>query len=567
MQRGFLLMMMLTVFSLIIPSPHAAAESHYVSIKLVNYVGSPSELSIQVKGDYVTSGGTLIPSGSSVKVRVDNGQLSWNENTNQGTSVTFTPKTYNRDHYITIKDRSYLGEMTFTVENGNRVRPTNRLLLEDYVLGVVPQEMPVAWNLEALKAQAVLARTYVMGKLDQTIDDTVRYQVFGGLSTNSNVRKAVEETEGQVLKFNGKWVEAVYSSSNGGMLESNHHIWNSPPLAYLSAKPDPYDPKIQWNLDLHKVQIDLTDKDLTQPDSWWGAATEVNGEMAQSIKAWLMQNGYAGKEIKIVSIPHLSISEERTSGERRTRGSMAVDFMVRENGAVLPVSVFYEDIPISSIRNMIGTRFLRSTFIDSLTDNGTVFQFAGRGYGHGVGMSQYGAKSMADQGHSYRDILGFYFPGTELVGKKVVQDKPVPEEPVKEEPVKEEPKNPLPSRSDYTAQPVIRVVVNNEVQTYDIAPYIEEGRTMVPLRGIFEALGSDVVWDQRTKTVTAFKGATIVQLQIGSKVAQVNSKKVSLDAPARNKNGRTMVPLRFISEALGAIVEWDAQSRTVFVDL
>lgn len=561
-------MMMFAVLSLISPSLYAAAESPYVSIKLVNYVGSPKELSIQVKGDYVSQEGVSIPSGSSFKIRVENGQLSWNENTSQGTRVTFTPKVYDRDHYITINSRSYLGEMTFTIENGNRIRPINRLLLEDYVLGVVPQEMPASWNLEALKAQAVLARTYVMGKLDQPLDDTVRYQVFGGLSTNANVRNAVQETEGQVLKYNGKWVEAVYSSSNGGMLESNHHIWNSAPIPYLSAKADPYDPKIQWNLDLHKVQIDLTDKDLSQPDSWWGTTTEINGEMAQSIKAWIMQNGYAGKDIKIASIPHLSISEERTSGERRVKGSIAVDFLVKENGAAWPASVFYEDIPISSIRTLIGTRFLRSTFIDSLTDNGTVYQFAGRGYGHGVGMSQYGAKSMADQGHSYREILGFYFPGTELVSEKTepVREEPVSEEPVKEEPVKEEVKNTLPSRSEFTAQPVIRVVVNGEVQTYDTVPYIEAGRTIVPLRGIFEALGSEVVWDQRTQTVTAFKGETIIQLQIGSKVAQVNSQRVTLDAPARNKNGRTMMPLRFISEAMGAVVEWDAQSRTVFVD-
>ncbi|WP_422879851.1 copper amine oxidase N-terminal domain-containing protein [Neomoorella humiferrea] len=92
---------------------------------------------------------------------------------------------------------------------------------------------------------------------------------------------------------------------------------------------------------------------------------------------------------------------------------------------------------------------------------------------------------------------------------------------------------------------------------------VEQGRTLVPLRAIFEALGADVNWDAATQTVTGTKGATIVKLTIGSTIAYVSGQAVPLDVPGKILNGRTLVPLRFISESLGAEVVYDNSRITI----
>jgi len=111
----------------------------------------------------------------------------------------------------------------------------------------------------------------------------------------------------------------------------------------------------------------------------------------------------------------------------------------------------------------------------------------------------------------------------------------------------------------------VKVLVNEKELSFDVPPVIEEGRTLVPLRAIFEALGAEVDWDGDTKTVTATKGAITISLTIGEKTAYKNGGAVVLDVPGRIIEGRTLVPLRFVSEALGAEVEWEASTRTVTI--
>ncbi len=110
------------------------------------------------------------------------------------------------------------------------------------------------------------------------------------------------------------------------------------------------------------------------------------------------------------------------------------------------------------------------------------------------------------------------------------------------------------------------VVFDGETMTFDVEPYISEDRTMVPMRAIFEKAGATVIWDGDTQTVIAVKGndnATCVTLQIGNVSAFVNSNLITLDKPAEIVNDRTMVPLRFVMESLGADVTWDEATQTV----
>ncbi len=113
------------------------------------------------------------------------------------------------------------------------------------------------------------------------------------------------------------------------------------------------------------------------------------------------------------------------------------------------------------------------------------------------------------------------------------------------------------------AQGPITVLVDGRVLTLDVPPIQIEGRVLVPLRGIFERLGAGVIFDQAAQTVTARRGRVTIVLQLGSREARINDRIVLLDVPPLALRGRTMVPLRFISEALGARVDWDDRTRTV----
>jgi hypothetical protein len=112
---------------------------------------------------------------------------------------------------------------------------------------------------------------------------------------------------------------------------------------------------------------------------------------------------------------------------------------------------------------------------------------------------------------------------------------------------------------------MVRVFVDGSPVAFDQPPIITAGRVLIPLRGVFEQLGAFVQWNPAANTVLATRAGTEVQLTIGSRVAFVNGSQVALDVPAMIVAGRTLVPLRFVSEAMGAHVQWDAVGRTVLV--
>lgn len=108
------------------------------------------------------------------------------------------------------------------------------------------------------------------------------------------------------------------------------------------------------------------------------------------------------------------------------------------------------------------------------------------------------------------------------------------------------------------------VLLDGQAMTFDVPPVVEDGRTLVPMRAIFEAQGAAVAWEDAAQTVTAKKGDITITLVIGGK-ALVNDKEVALDVPAKLVNDRTLVPLRFVSEALGAKVDWAEATETVTI--
>ncbi len=111
----------------------------------------------------------------------------------------------------------------------------------------------------------------------------------------------------------------------------------------------------------------------------------------------------------------------------------------------------------------------------------------------------------------------------------------------------------------------ISVIIDGRSQTYDQDPVVQNGRTLIPLRGVFETLGANVTWNQKANKVTAKKGNHTIELTVGSKIAKVNGKNHTLDVEAKLINNRTMVPLRFVSESLGAKVNWNQSANKVTI--
>ncbi|MCL2200526.1 MAG: stalk domain-containing protein [Oscillospiraceae bacterium] len=111
----------------------------------------------------------------------------------------------------------------------------------------------------------------------------------------------------------------------------------------------------------------------------------------------------------------------------------------------------------------------------------------------------------------------------------------------------------------------IYVVLDGTRIIFDVPPQVVDGRTLVPLRAIFEALGAEVNWNEATQTVTATKGDTTVVLPIGSTSPTVSGQTVTIDVPASVLNGRTLVPLRFVAESFGVSVDWNSDTRTITI--
>ncbi|MFP3508817.1 SpoIID/LytB domain-containing protein [Peribacillus sp. SIMBA_075] len=403
------------------PSHEASAteESKTMEVKLKNYLGNQTSVKLTATGDYRTSGReTFIKEGEELTLKMESGKLGvYKDSKKMGSDASLKIIPVKQDALLSINGRPYTGSFLFTVEGGY-IRPINHVYIEDYLKGVVPREMPALWHSEALKAQAIAARTYALRHQSALIDDTVSYQVYGGADGHYQTNSAIEQTTGMVIKHDGEIIEAFFSSSNGGMTESNSNVWSSGnPLAYLPIKEDSYDTKTNWAITLDKQQIDLSKKDLSQPDEWWTSVQEKDKAVVPKLKVWLKNNGYAKQDIKIAEIPALTLTGKKTGG-RVTKGSIQINFYVRnlvdERGKLLEQKVSLTNVAASKIRGMVGQDVMKSYMVDHSSSNPSRIAIEGSGYGHGVGLSQVGAKNRAEAGQTYQEILGFYYPNTNI---------------------------------------------------------------------------------------------------------------------------------------------------------
>ncbi len=424
-------------FSLSMHGVQAAGET--VTVKLVNYVKDTTVLKFNVTGSYQIQGSEIEIESSNIgeySVKAESGDVVlYRGNTklnNFGSAMTLVPTITNAmDSFVAIGDKRYLGEMKFTVD-GKYIRPVNTLPMEEYLKGVVPSEMPAYWGtnggMEALKAQAVAARTFAFPRKDN-LTDSQSSQVYKGYDWYQTTNEAVDATAGKALKYDGNYIGAFYSSTNGGMVMSNTNSWGSSWIPYLQTKVDPYDERMitsydYWDYSLEKQQIDINKFDLKKPESWWSNVSELNVREIKNMKSWLVSKGKvkSSDELKITSIKHVDFTVPPFQSDQVLRGSVEFNYFLKtkdgfvkdSNGQIKTQTMKIEDTSYN-IRFMIGTTIMKSPYVKEIKDTKDSFIVSGSGFGHGIGMSQYGAYQQSKEGRNFDRILSFYYPETDLV--------------------------------------------------------------------------------------------------------------------------------------------------------
>ncbi len=326
-------------------------------------------------------------------------------------------------HWEDVKSRSYKGNIEF-INVGGKITVVNEVGIEQYLYGVVPSEMSSQSPMEALKAQAVLARTNVFSKVGKkyknkpySLSSDVYSQVYTGIDkVNESTSRAVDETRGLILTYNGKPVEALFHSVCGGYLESNDVIWSSIQLPYLKAKPCMPDGEFKYG-DLSKENNFRKWAD-SYPDSYCNLQGKVSGDklsFARKYFRWETKHTRKKLEGIIKSSTGTDIGDLKDVAVV-SRGPSGKAISVKVTGTKNSVTINKE----LNIRQKLSKPPLYSgNFYVKLGKKDksgypSDIVFKGAGFGHGTGMCQIGACGMADCGKKFQEILEFYFPGTRV---------------------------------------------------------------------------------------------------------------------------------------------------------
>lgn len=268
---------------------------------------------------------------------------------------------------LKLDGKAYRGSLVLHAE-GNTILAVNHLPMEAYLLGVVPAEMPASWSEEALKAQAVASRSYAFFHMQDAkeglwdLEDTEVDQVYGGKdSEKPKTTLAIYATKGQVILYGGRPAEALFHADSGGYTDSPGDVWK---------KDYPY---------LRSIN-----------DKFTSAGGPFTWEYFVASDRFFSRLRGAG--IKAGNEDEVRIAEKTKSGR------------------VQQVAVGDSFVSGTRLRQLLNPEEMKSAKYDVKECEGG-FLFYGKGYGHGVGLSQNGARQMAEMGYSYKDILKFYYRG------------------------------------------------------------------------------------------------------------------------------------------------------------
>ena len=448
---------------LLLPGFSPAEEAAPNVRVLLRRLNLTDRIDLRLKCDYLaswTGSRMLIPAGKEVSVQIRNDRLIFFY---EGASLDCGAKLHLARQLSAGRDASsaglsvlpwdglYPGDLTLTV-SGGQLQPVMTLNVEDYLLGVVPYEMSDDFPLEALKAQAVCARTYALGKVDPSaawdLVDTTNDQVFRPLlSSHSQTAQAVRETAGLVVTSGGVLAHCYYAASNGGQTELPSHVWSGREISTCYAiTDDPYDVEnpesIVKKATIRKDGTGLPEEFRTllreavfaQPDMKDYVPDEDAFRIDEIQGLTLVKPRYpapsrlmtqmeirvavSGKKVlpAITPEPMLTFEEDDEDATPTPRPTATPVPELRLSG-FLSAGTFTVTLPLfpQVIRNLNLSIYGADNEIITVTETDRAFLLASGRYGHGVGMSQRGAQWMAAKYRKdFREILSFYYPGMEL---------------------------------------------------------------------------------------------------------------------------------------------------------
>jgi stage II sporulation protein D len=333
-------------------------------------------------------------------------------------------RAYSNSRTFKLDNKPYRGEVLLNSYSSSGINVVNRVNIEEYLYGVVGSEMPSNWPIEALKAQAVVSRTYAVknkGCFRGSGFDVgcgTDSQVYGGLQSEAeSVRKAVDETCGQMLFFNGELISSYFHSSSGGYTEGSENVWSTP-LPYLIPTKDEYSlgsPYDQWQkqFSIQEAEGILKSRgySITRIRSVRPEETSQSGRVTV-LRVIGEKGDIILKKQEIRDVFQLSSTLFSVS----TGSNLS---LVDGQGKVWPAGSFdlslISDKGTIEKRNDLGHVAICSQYQEKVVNiNTSGFEFTGSGYGHGVGMSQWGARGMALAGNNYLEILQHYYQNTEV---------------------------------------------------------------------------------------------------------------------------------------------------------
>ena len=474
MLKRILCVLLLCVMA-IIPSLwriSAQAEINSTIRVYLRRLGIEDTVRIQTSGSYMLQDGSMLfRDGTDMTIALRAGQLILHTGSSSiriGDQMKLVRCEPDGNGSLTINGSgAYEGDLLLKVSS-DVIRPILYIHIEDYLLGVVPYEMGDSFPLEALKAQAIAARTYALRKSgssgDYDVEDTTNDQAYRGRASNSPLsEQAVLETVGLCGTYNGYLAQCYYSASNGGQTELGQHVWpTSEPDAYgyMDMRDDPYDFE---NPDSIVKRYTLPKKTKKA-----GVGDALHQVLVSALGDKLMALGAQTEPdcVRIDEVIGLELSEPKYEGDSRLMTHMAFtlrisvrDCLYRDPGDIVsdsqtnellsaeaeptpsptprptatpsyskyravndPVSVTVPIFP--GIEQAMGLSISTSkNELITVTDIGSAYMIESRRYGHGVGMSQRGAEQMAGKhGMKYDEILSFYYPGMILAQYELPQE-------------------------------------------------------------------------------------------------------------------------------------------------
>jgi stage II sporulation protein D len=370
----------------------------------------------------------------------------------------FSSYNYDEDYQmIKVDNRTYRGKIRLIIIEDFKLLTINYVELENYLYGVVPNEIPSSWGMEALKAQALAARTYAVYNIKPRqiydMEDNQNSQVYMGYDyEKSSTNRAVDETRGQMIYYDGKLIEAFYHSTSGGSTENSENVWYEA-VPYLRGVPDEFSdnsgsPHTTWQVTYYKEdiirQLNLDDHDVNELYGIEIKKVSENNRVIECIfltdageisykkeyarlllglkSSWFtVENGASFYFItEYFPISESPVEQEEgvpsrggildliTDGETEETGETGRDKEF-EKGSLGGKYVITDQGPKKLNREKVA--FISSKGVSVIDTDSDQYNFEGRGWGHGIGMSQYGAKQMAEEGYTYEEILKYYYTG------------------------------------------------------------------------------------------------------------------------------------------------------------